>query len=260
MMEGNPAKLGLHAILLALLKPAVKANAAKRLGLDVALTAHDAATTLHRRAQQVDIVAAGALLYIATYATALFLHLCRQKPSLLRPLIERAVLLPVLLSPDGPGNEPARARLRELGFGAHLNKIEGRPFANGFALPALLCQLQRTLHLVASGSAESWLRESDSEYYAKDLWDRSERQKLERAAGGKLSDLPCEEVSNLRRSRSAQFGRNAEVSGEVACKLKGWHLKCHRLLAAWRLAPAPPTTPASAVATKPTSGSQQSTR
>jgi hypothetical protein len=228
--------MGVRAALAALLKLARSKGKAKGLGLESTLQCYNGLEAIHRQAKAGDPVAFAELLALATIANAMLAEVVDEHRDLAKPFARASVAWPILQPyyRSGKGDSP-QERLEELELGATAKAARLRGFTNRFALAAVVLHVFSALKAVLAGDIHRLKSSSGNGHQAKTEWDKSTCRTLD-AAVPKLSDLPFEEVQNLRRTRGSrvkQMGKAPEVSRDVRAEIKGWFLRLSGLVQGW---------------------------
>jgi len=229
--------MGVRAVLMALLKLACSKGKAKALGLESMLQCYNGLEAVHGQAKTRDPVAFAELLALATIASAMLAEVVDEHRDLAKPFARASVAWPILQPyyRSGKGDSP-QERLDELELGANAKAARLRGFTNRFALAAILLHIFSALKAVLAGDAQRLKSSSGYDsHQAKTEWEKSACRALD-AAVPRLSDLPFEEVQNLRRTRGSrvkQMGRAPEVAGDVRAEIKGWFLRLGGLVQGW---------------------------
>jgi hypothetical protein len=228
--------MGVRAVLAALLKLARSKGKTKGLGLESTLQCYNGLEAIHGQAKARDPVAFAELLALATIANAMLAEVADEHRDLAKPFARASVAWPILQPyyNSGKGDSP-QERLEELELGANAKAARLRGFTNRFALAAVLLHIFSALKTVLAGDAQRLKSSSRNVHQTETEWATSACHTLD-AAAPKLSDLPFEEVENLRRTRGGrvkQMGKAPEVSGDVRAEIKGWFLRLGGLVQGW---------------------------
>ena len=176
------------------------------------------------------------LLTLATITNAMLSQVMDEHRDLAKPFARASVAWPILQPyyRSGKGDSP-QERLEELELGATAKAARLRGFTNRFALAAVLLHIFSALKTVLAGDAQRLMSSSGYGHQVKTEWEQSACRTLD-AAVPRLSDLPFEEVQNLRRTRGSrvkQMGKAPEVSRDVRAEIKGWFLRLSGLVQGW---------------------------
>jgi hypothetical protein len=208
-----------RAVILRLIEMCGTEEISRELGFDDLLIGIKKAEALAARAAKADPLALIQLKLLATSTNALLAKVVDEHPDLAEPLIRADVTWPVNLPcyESTKGDLPMD-RLRKLGFGANA-KTSGIGALNGFGAVGLLLHNVTALRGLLNGTdADQVLAQTGSETEALAAWHTSARKCLDDSVK-KVSDLPLDEIDNLRNYR------HAEPSGEARFKIKKWFLR-----------------------------------
>lgn len=225
------ANMGARSILAALVKQAGTSERAKALGLDDTLTAYDIAARIHARAKAKDPLAYGELLFLATLTTAMLAEVTKDQYEMAVPFVRVSPTFPILQPYYNSSQcDMPLDRLKAMGFGENARVGRLRMFTNGFGFVALLLHFYGILQCVVRGNVKQVLSENYSEEQAIKTWKTSARPTLD-GAFAKLSDLPLDEIANLKATRQnlVHEDTKVEVSGYARHEIKEWFMRLRRL-------------------------------
>ncbi len=223
-------KMGAGPILTALIKQAGSSARGKSLGLHDTLTIYELTARIQSRAKAKDPLAYGELLFLATITTAMLAEVTDQQNEMALPFVQVSTTFPILQPYyNSQKSDMPLDRLKAMGFGENARAGRLRAFTNGFGLIAILLHFYGVLQRVIQGKGAQVLAEDDSERQANQTWKSLARPTLDEAFA-KLSDLPLDEIANLRATRQNLIRGNTtvEVSGYARHEIKGWFVRLRR--------------------------------